>query len=513
MGTKPNILFILADDMGAWAMRNAGNRDVVTPNLDILAREGVRFDNFFCVSPVCSPARASILTGTIPSRHGVHDWLARGNIEGEMQDKKRFYESRLYNLKQNCRETEPQQYLNNITTYTALLAQEGYRCCLSGKWHLGDSRAPQQGFTSWYTIATGGGSYMNPRVVEDGKICYPKKYISDLITENAVANLNGLAGSGNPFYLSVHYTAPHSPWDEQEHPADSWSLYEETAFDSTPKENGYHPCFAFSAPFGTGAKRKQLLRGYYAAITAMDRGIGKMIDTLKDNGLYDDTMIIFTSDNGMNMGHHGLFGKGNATFPQNMYDTSVKVPFIVSYPKAIPRGRVAENLFSHYDIMPTLIDYLGLQGEVAQKLPGRSFADILNGKQTAQAGSIVAFSEYGCSRMIRNERYKLIDRGGRYYDEFYDLEKDPGEKDNLIKEKKHRQDIKNLKGELDEWFRVYGTRHYDGRRYKVLGHGQLYNYDCGKKARFTGTVLYKDPLKAWRHIVKYKTLRQHMKQG
>ncbi len=511
MGHKPNILFVLADDMGAWAMKNAGNHDILTPNLDTLANNGIRFDNFFCVSPVCSPARASILTGTIPSRHGVHDWLARGNIEGSQEDKKKYYESKLYNLKQNCRETVPQQYLRNITTYTSLLAKEGYRCSLSGKWHLGDSCAPQQGFENWYTIATGGGSYMDPRVVEDATISYPKKYITDLITENAIGNLHKSKDQSTPFYLSVHYTAPHSPWDKHEHPADIWALYENTKFDCTPEENEYHPCFAFSAPFGQGEKRKALLRGYYSAITAMDRGIGKIIDTLKENGLYDDTIIIFTSDNGMNMGHHGLFGKGNATFPQNMYDTSVKVPFIISYPKAIPGGRVAENLFSHYDIMPTLIDYLSLTGEVIQKLPGRSFADVLKGKVISEAGSIVALSEYGYSRMIRNMQYKLITRGGRYYDEFYDLTNDPDENDNLIKDKIHREKIKSLKKELNDWFRDYGTRHYDGRKYKVLGHGQLYNFDCGKRARFTGTVKYKDPRKARRYIAKNITLRQLMK--
>ena len=235
MKTKPNILFVLADDMGAWAMRNAGNQDILTPNLDTLANEGVTFNNFFCVSPVCSPARASILTGTIPSRHGVHDWLARGNIEGGEEDKKKYYESKLYNYKSNCRETEPQQYLNNVTTYTFLLANEGYKCCLSGKWHLGDSCTPQQGFKNWYTMATGGGSYMEPRIVENGKVTFPKKYITDLFTENAVKNIEECKEDSNPFYLSVHYTAPHSPWDKHEHPADIWELYENTKFDCTPE--------------------------------------------------------------------------------------------------------------------------------------------------------------------------------------------------------------------------------------------------------------------------------------
>lgn len=496
MTKKPNMVFILADDMGAWAMRNAGNQDILTPNLDALAKEGIKFSNFFCVSPVCSPARASILTGTIPSRHGVHDWIARGNFEGEIEDKKRFCESKRHNLKRNSREIAPQQYLNHVTTYTSLLAEEGYTCCLSGKWHLGDSVTAQQGFENWYTIATGGGSYMDPRIVENGKLSYPKKYITELITENAVKNIEECKQNKNPFCLSVHYTAPHSPWDQHEHPADIWALYENTKFDCTPEVEKYHPCLTYSAPVGKGEERKALLRGYYTAITAMDRGIGKIIDALKANGLYEDTMIVFTSDNGMNMGHHGLFGKGNATFPQNMYDTSVRIPFIFVYPKAIPGGKVAENLFSHYDFMPTLIDYLGLSGNVEQKLPGRSFADILNGKEVMETGSVVAFSEYGCSRMIRNKTVKLITRGGKYYDEFYDLANDPDEKNNLIKDKNHRQTIERLKKELDEWFEAFGEKHYDGRKYKVFGRGQLYTFDGGEKTKFIGPARYQTRLKA-----------------
>ena len=138
---QPNILFILSDDQGAWAMRCAGNQDIQTPNLDRLARQGARFENFFCVSPVCSPARASILTGTIPSVHGVMDWLAGGNVDASLAE---IRENPAF---QN--ETTPIQYLHDLTAYTDLLAEAGYTCALSGKWHLGDSLTPQHGFTHW----------------------------------------------------------------------------------------------------------------------------------------------------------------------------------------------------------------------------------------------------------------------------------------------------------------------------------------------------------------------------
>ncbi|MHC4982715.1 MAG: sulfatase-like hydrolase/transferase, partial [Planctomycetota bacterium] len=124
MSDTPNVLFILTDDQGPWALRCAGNEDIRTPNLDRLAAEGMRFENFFCTSPVCSPARASIFTGRIPSQHGVHDWI---------RDKQEWY------LPGRDRSGRPAAYLEALTCYTDILAANGYVCGFSGKWHLGDS--------------------------------------------------------------------------------------------------------------------------------------------------------------------------------------------------------------------------------------------------------------------------------------------------------------------------------------------------------------------------------------
>ena len=128
--SRPNIIFILSDDQGAWAMGCAGNDEIRTPNLDRLAKEGMRFENFFCASPVCSPARASILTGRIPSAHGVHDWIRSGNVDVDNL-RKEVLESGLFKD-----ERKPIEYLKGQTTYTEVLAQNGYTCGLSGKWHL-----------------------------------------------------------------------------------------------------------------------------------------------------------------------------------------------------------------------------------------------------------------------------------------------------------------------------------------------------------------------------------------
>lgn len=358
MNKKPNIIFILTDDQGAWAMRCAGNTDIQTPNLDYLAQKGLRFENFFCASPVCSPARASILTGCIPSQHGVHDWIRSGNLDKtKLGDKKDdpYYKN----------EDKPIQYLEGLRTYTDILNENGYTCALAGKWHLGDSIEPQHGFSKWFTIGRGGCFYYKADIVEDGKIYYEDRYVTDVITDKAVAYIDELAGKEEPYYISVHYTAPHDPWDENQHPKEFVELYRDCAFLATPNEP-IHPNQIPGAAQGVGEGRKNLLRGYYA-------GVGRIIEKLKEKDEFENTIIIFTSDNGMNMGHHGIWGKGNGTFPFNMYDTAVKVPFIVSYPKGIKGDRVCLDMVSHYDFIHTLVDCLNIDEQLGEDLPGRSF--------------------------------------------------------------------------------------------------------------------------------------------
>ncbi|MDY4519344.1 MAG: sulfatase-like hydrolase/transferase [Candidatus Spyradocola sp.] len=463
---RPNILFILSDDQGAWALRCAGNTDILTPNLDRLAQRGVRFENFFCVSPVCSPARASILTGTIPSVHGVHDWLRGGNFSADQPGVlPRFsYEG----------ETGPIRYTDHLTGYTDLLAQNGYTCSLAGKWHLGDSFHPQHGYSRWYTIGRGGCPYYDADIIEDGVMHKGEGYVTDLFTQRALSELETLSQQDAPFYLSVHYTAPHSPWDEDNHPKEYWDLYEDCTFTATP-ELPIHPWQVNSAPYGTGETRKQLLRGYYAAITAMDHNIGLLLDKLEELGIAEDTLVIFTGDNGMNMGHHGIWGKGNGTFPQNMYDTSVKVPCIISWPGHYDAGRVEDRLCSHYDLFPTLVDCLDLQGEIRQPLPGRSIRPILEGTAApgADEGSIVVFDEYGPVRMIRNREWKYIHRVPYGPDELYHLADDPGEEHNLIDRPETAEVQRALRAELQQWFVRWADPALDGGREPVTGMGQL----------------------------------------
>ncbi len=473
-GNRPNIVFILSDDQGAWAMHCAGTRELETPNLDRIAAEGVRFDNFFCASPVCSPARASILTGTIPSRHGVHDWLRSGNVDAQ-----RYAEAGRENPYGNyADENEPIQYLMGQPTYTDLLRERGYTLALSGKWHLGDSVHPQHGFSRWFTIGKGGCFYYHPDIVENEKITVRHgEYVTDLITNRALEFIDELAGEENPFYLSVHYTAPHSPWDAEHHPKRLIEKYDKCTFDEIP-DLPDHPDSTVSDgttdPIHGTPRRHNNLRGYFAAITAMDEGVGRILDKLDEKGLADNTLVIFTGDNGMSMGHHGIWGKGNGTFPMNMYDTAVKVPFLIRWPGHTPAGLVCHDMTSAYDIFPTFADLLGSPSRVCVERPGRSFLPSIEGREdTRDEREIVVYDEYGPVRMIRTREWKYIHRYPYGPHELYDLVNDPGEMNNLVDDPAQAGRVIEMRARLQAWFLRYADPAKDGLFEDVTGSGQL----------------------------------------
>lgn len=460
MAKRPNIVMFLADDHGAWAMGCAGNRDVMTPNLDALAQQGTRFENFFCVSPVCSPARASLLTGRIPSAHGVHDWIRQGSIddpEGVVRGKDRAI-----------------GYLDGYDGFTDYLAAAGYCCALSGKWHLGDSARPQKGYEYWQAYAFGGGHYYNYQWIEAGAVVRKTRYVTDEISDQALRFLRERPTTDErPFMLSVHYTAPHSPWEEHHHPPEIWASYSDCPFTATP-DLPRHPWQSPTAPYGyTPDRRRENLQGYYSAITAMDAGIGRVLDELKRQGLLENTLVLFTSDNGMNMGHHGVWGKGNGTFPMNMYDTSVKVPGIASWPGRVPAGRVLQGLYSHYDVFPTMLEIAGVDNPLAAELPGRSFADALLGGEDRRDADVVVFDEYGPVRMIRNRSWKYVHRIPYGPHELYDLVNDPGETQNLIAQPEQRERVLAMGAALRRWFSRYVVAARDGAYEGVTGFGQV----------------------------------------
>lgn len=454
----PNILFILTDDQGPWAMGCAGNAEIRTPNLDRLADTGTRFTDFFCTSPVCSPARASILTGRIPSQHGVHDWLREGNSSTD-------YEKGI----------KPVEYLEGQTGYTDLLAQDGYSCSLSGKWHLGDADHAQKGYTSWDVHARGGGPYYHAPMIRDGKPYEAEGYVTDVISDNALGFLSAGLQDSAPFYLGVHYTAPHSPWSRDNHPEELFDdYYNNCPFDSVPRDLSPAAWVrAMPNPVTDEETRRIFLSGYFAAVTAMDANVGRLLDWLEENGLRENTLVCFTSDNGMNMGHHGVYGKGNATFPQNMYEESVKVPCIVSQPGRVPAGAIRPEMASHYDWMPTILEYIGIDNPGAGRLPGHSFAPLLTGGTCEGNDFVVIYEEYGPVRMIRTRDWKYIHRYPYGPHELFHLAEDPGETRNLQEDQEHQARLWELRAALESWFRKYVDPELDGAHQGVTGRGQL----------------------------------------
>jgi len=480
-----NIVFILTDDQGAWALGCAGNAEIRTPRLDALAAGGVRFDNFFCTSPVCSPARASLMTGRIPSQHGIHDWLQSGNYvlpaEHPLRQQSWFAQ----------RDDAAIDYLAGMRCYTDDLADAGYTCGLAGKWHLGNTGVPQHGFSFWDVIPWGGSGYQDALMLTDGALRVEPGYLTDVITDKALGFLDGQTGD-KPFYLSVHYNAPHTPWDGNNHPEELTGLYRDCPFTTCPEYPRPHPWQVSSCSFGTGERRRELLSGYYGAISGVDRNVGRLIDKLAAMQVLDETLIIFTSDNGMNTGHHGCWGKGNATFPQNMYEESVKVPFIVSCPALIPGGRVESRLLSQYDLLPTICAFAGLAAPAAADLPGQSFLPLLLGEAMAGEEQVVIYDEYGPTRMIRTREWKYVHRYVYGPHELYDLVNDPGEEHNLIDAAAQQPRVQAMRAALHDWFVRYADPDRDGSTLPVTGAGQtrLVGRDGKGETAFASTVRY-----------------------
>tara|TARA_B100000029_G_scaffold516824_1_gene635340 strand:+ start:56120 stop:57526 length:1407 start_codon:yes stop_codon:yes gene_type:complete len=442
---RPNILLILTDDQGVWATGCYGNSEIRTPNIDQIANSGVRFDNFFVSSPVCSPSRATLLTGRIPSQHGVHDWIRSGNIGPGSAS-----------------------FLDGEVTYTDILASHGWKCGISGKWHLGNSTLPQHGFSHWFTHQFGGGPYNNAPMVRNGLPVTEEGYVTNVITNDALSFMDSHANQKDPFYLSVHYTAPHSPWTG--HPQNIVDSYNDCVFASCPQEP-IHP-WAGNLTYQHMGNRESL-KGYMAAVTAMDLDIGLLLNRLDHHGIRNDTLVVFLSDNGFSLGHHGFWGKGNGTNPLNMYENSIRVPALISQPGRLPEGKIQDTMISAYDFMPTLLSYLDLPVPWEKNLPGRNTLGTWLGEDNNNQDFVVVYDEYGQTRMIRTEDWKYIHRYQTGPNELYDLKNDPNERVNLANDRGNNRRCLGLLRELETWFDQFAVPDKDGRSRPVTGQGQL----------------------------------------
>ena len=286
---QPNIIFILTDNQGAWHLGCYGNPDFKTPHIDQLAREGVRFSHAFSNNAVCSPTRATFLTGLTPSQHGVHRYLSKGRLQVGPQ---------------------ANYTLEEFTTFPEILHREGYVCGLSGKWHLGDNANPQDGFSFWVTKQHGhSGGFLNQEVLEDGKFKTIENHLSEYWTDRGIEFVEKARRENpdQPFFLFLAYNGPYSLSGAMKEEVPSpWSdPYRDNDLPSFPRPEKVHPW----------QRNQQDLIGNLAAgrnlagqVTAVDAGVGRIMAMLKEKNLAEDTLVIYAADQGAVAGHAGFWG-------------------------------------------------------------------------------------------------------------------------------------------------------------------------------------------------------------
>lgn len=443
---QPNIVLFLTDDHGAWAAGCYGNREIHSPNLDRLAARGVRFANAYTPSPVCSPARACLMTGRTPSQVGIHDWLQEAIAEIGEHD-----------------------WLVDETTLPELLNRSGYRCGLSGKWHLGQSHKTPRGFDwcfglpGWQGRHNGAYTYhLNGEQVE---IAGNK---SRLITDHALHFLEE-SKEDQPFFLNVGYIATHSPYADAEHEPDVVALYRDADFDEIPSYRP-HPWHRNEGLAGGFRPSEEDLtsryRGYYAAVSEIDREVGRILDWLDERGLSENTLVIYTSDHGCALGHQGFWGKGNSTRPLNMYDVSLRVPLIASWPGRIPTGEVCDRHVDHYDTYQSILTASGERSSPSADEPGREWLSLIEG--AANDWDDTRFGEYGDLRMIRTPEAKLVLRYPHGPYDLFDLLDDGDESLNRAGWDEYRDLQEELSHKLEAWYTGFESAEKTGLRVKEL---------------------------------------------
>ncbi len=426
-GSPPaNVIMFMTDDHGAWATGAYGCPEMHTPHLDRLASEGARFSRAYACTPVCSPSRMTWLTGRVPSVHGVQDWLRPVDSFGE----------------------RTRRWLDGHPTYSQILAKNGYTLGMCGKWHMGDDEKAQAGFSYWATVPGGGGPYRNAEFVKNGVRGRLSEYKTDAVGDCALEFLDQT--KGRPFYLLVPFYAPHTPFDYQ--PEQYRAPYQQARFSCFPDT----PRHAWQNPgLRSHHNNPASMHAYSALISGVDANVGRIVKKLESMGVRENTTVVFSADQGWNAGHHGVWGKGNGTWPFNMYEESIRVPLIWNHPGRIRPGQVLSPMVSSYDYFPTLLDYLGLASPADAKRPGRSYAGFLRGESPRWDNRL--YFEYSFVRAIRTENIKYIRRTKEWPGELYDLERDPGETVNRIDDTSYQSQIASLSSDLDAWFRRHGA--------------------------------------------------------
>ena len=435
MAKQPNILLFVTDDHGQWACGPYGNLAVHTPNLDRLAASGVVMENAFTPTPVCSPARASLLTGLTPSQHGIHDYIAM-----------RF---------------DRRDWLAGLPTLPQLMQKAGYRTGMYGKWHLGNEDTPAPGFDSWFSI---GSAYPflhfgTREFCRQGRMTSLHGSIDAIVTEHAATFLQD--SDERPFFLLVGLTAPHSPWDG--HPQQFVDLYNDTDFVYIPRNESF--------PFGELAGeslsvdrrcQREHLAQYHAAVTHVDENVGRLLELVEEAAQREDTLVVYTSDHGLNCGHHGVWGKGNGTLPLNMLEESIRVPLILSWPGVLPANVRRDEMVDHLDLFQTLAAAAEAEIPPAFDYPGEDMAPLYANDRQNKEWRKVQFGEYGPMRMARSRQHKLVRRFPHGAHELFDLAADPRECRNLVDEPSYRLPAEQLSAAIDTYFGRYAAADRSG---------------------------------------------------
>jgi len=440
MTTRPNILLFLTDDHGTWATGCYGNSEVYSPTFDTLAENGTRFDHAYTPSPVCSPARACLLTGRTPSQVGIHDWLEERDTNIANRD-----------------------WLGNTLTLFAMLSDAGYQTGLSGKWHLGQSHLTPTGVDDYFGLPYWQGAHNDPYTyVRNGELVELEGNKSAHITRHAQQFIENV-DDDTPFFLCVGYIATHSPYDQQTHRPQLTSRYQDTTFADIPPYYAHDWVKNEGAPnHPSDVELRDRYIGYYAAVTELDENIDHIMQTLVEQGHLDNTIIIYTSDHGCAIGHHGFFGKGNSTRPLNMYETSLHVP-LIWFGAGIQQGVIPHNV-DHYDTFMTICDFAGVIPDNHADYAGESYRRLLEGKP--QQWDNTCYGEYGDLRMMRDDRWKLVIRYPNGPNELFDLESDPDETTNIFAD--YPDHVETMIEQLDTYYEQYDVPEKSGLRVKDL---------------------------------------------
>lgn len=420
---KPNILFIFADDQRADALGCSGNEHIKTPNIDQLAKEGIRFTNSYVMGghhgAVCAPSRAMLMSGK--SLFHVYDKL------------------------------------DGVYTMPMHFAAAGYRTFGTGKWHNG-AASFEASFQEGKNVFIGGMSdhfKVPSRNLVDGKLTDPedKSYSTDLFADAAESFIKEYAGGfkESPFFCYLALTAPHDPRSPRE---DYIGMYNPDSLPLPGNFRPYHP-FIFEnfgirdetlAPWPrTPEDIRASLADYYALISHLDKRIGELIRLLKDKGLYDNTIIVYAADNGLAIGSHGLLGK------QNLYEHSTKVPLIMRGP-SLPKDQTSDALVYLYDIFPTLSNLCGLPSPEA--IDGTDLMPVIAGQSAGRESLFTAYRN--TVRAVRTDDWKLIRYPQRDMSQLFNLKQDPLELNNLATDEKNQGKLDEMMGKLSEWQKVTG---------------------------------------------------------